>query len=161
MLETARRQGASIFVYLIFCLLIAIFVINFGPQGGQGGGCNSSANVVISVDGKEATQSAWHVAYSNGYNRGNSKEKKFRALETLILRELLAQAAEQRGMRITDDLIDEQIKRGHFFLGMQRLQLPGALEEIDGEKFYNHKAVRGWASSMNISLNSYREEQKR
>ena len=34
-------KGASIFVYLIFCLLIAIFVINFGPQGGGSGsgGC--------------------------------------------------------------------------------------------------------------------------
>ncbi len=37
-MEKSRRQGASIFVYLIFCLLIAIFVINFGPQGGSGQG---------------------------------------------------------------------------------------------------------------------------
>ena len=34
MLEESRKKGASVFVYLIFCLLIAIFVINFGPQGG-------------------------------------------------------------------------------------------------------------------------------
>ena len=31
MLENLRRQGSSIFVYLIFCLLIAIFIINFRP----------------------------------------------------------------------------------------------------------------------------------
>src|SRR5690606_31339605 len=43
----------------------------------------------------------------------------------------------------------------------QRAQIPGALEEIDGERFYNHKAVRGWASSLNVTLNSYRDGQKR
>src|SRR5690606_13763960 len=133
----------------------------FGPQGGTGGGCSSSSNLVISVDGEEASQSSYHVAYANGYNRGTGKQKAYVALETLIRRELLAQEAEHRGLVVTDDLIDEQIKAGRFFLSGQRLQIPGALEEIDGERFYNHKAVRGWVSSMNVSLNAYREEQKR
>ena len=50
MLEDARKKGASVFVYLIFCLLILIFVINLAAQGGQGGGCSDSSNVVISVE---------------------------------------------------------------------------------------------------------------
>src|SRR5574338_1043043 len=106
MLEEARKKGASIFVYLIFCLLIVIFVINFGPQGGgQGGGFGGSGNVVISVDGEEATQSSYHVAYSNPYNQGKGKQRTYVALETLIRRELLAQEAERRGLRATDDLV--------------------------------------------------------
>ena len=49
MLEQMRRQGASIFIYLIFGLLIVIFVINFAPsrnRGDVGGGCSTSSNTV-------------------------------------------------------------------------------------------------------------------
>ena len=165
MLEEARKKGASIFVYLIFCLLIAIFVINFGPQGGgsggQDGGCTGANNTIVTVDGQDASQSSYHIAYSNPYNRGTGKQHVHVALETLIRRELLAQAAETRGLRATDEMIDEQIKKGRFFLGGQKAQIPGAVEEIDGEKFYNHKAVRAFVTQLNVSLNSFREEQKR
>lgn len=158
MLESARRQGASIFVYLIFCLLIAIFVINFGPQKGSQGGCSGSSNVVVAVDGQEATQSSYHVAYANGYNRGTGKQKTYVALETIIRREILAQEAEARGMRVDSDLIQEQIKAGWFFLGGQRVQIPGIFDE---NHYWNLKAFKGWYSSMNVSRNSYVGEQGR
>ena len=102
MLEEARKKGASVFIYLIFCLLILIFVINFGPQGGQQGGCGDSGNIVISVDGQEATQSTYHVAYANPYNRGQGRQHTYVALETIIRRELLAQEAERRGSHLPD-----------------------------------------------------------
>jgi hypothetical protein len=158
MLQSARRQGASIFIYLIFCLLIAIFVINFGPQQGQGGGCTGASNVVVSVDGQEATQSSYHIAYSNGYNRGNGKQKTYVALETIIRRELLAQEAEARGMRVDSDLIQDQIKKGWFFLGGQRVQIPGIFDE---DHIWNLKAFKSWYGSMNVSRNSYVGEQGR
>ena len=54
MLESMRRQGASIFIYLIFGLLIVIFVINFGPQGGgERRWLRGTSNVVVSVDGED------------------------------------------------------------------------------------------------------------
>lgn len=158
-MEKSRRQGASIFVYLIFCLLIAIFVINFGPQGGSGqGGCTSSSNIVVSVDGEEASQSSYHIAYANGYNRGSGKQKTYVALETIIRRELLAQEAESRGMRVDSDLIQDQIKQGWFFLGGQRVQIPGIFDE---NHFWNIKAFKSWYASMNVSRNSYVGEQAR
>ena len=96
MLESMRKQGASIFVYGIFVLLIIIFVINFGPQGGGrgGGGCSGSSNIIISVNNEEATQTAYHIAYSNRYNQASGKQKTWLALERLIEREILAQEAE-------------------------------------------------------------------
>src|SRR5512143_815105 len=132
MLENARKQGASIFVYLIFCLLIAIFVINFGPQGGGkgGGGCTGTDNTVVRINGKDVTQTAYHVAYANPYNRGTGKQHVHVALEMLIRREILAQAAEERGLRATDEMIDEQIKKGHFFLGGQKATIPGAIDDV-------------------------------
>ena len=50
-----------------------------------------TSNVVISVDGTEATQTAYKMAYSSPYNWATSqKSKVWIALETLIRRELLA-----------------------------------------------------------------------
>src|SRR5215831_10401749 len=101
MLENMRRQGASIFVYLIFCLLIAIFIINFRPgqSKSEGNGCTGDTNLVVSVDGKQVSQTAYHIAYSNPYNRGQQKQRTWLAIEGLISRELLAQEAEKRGLR--------------------------------------------------------------
>jgi parvulin-like peptidyl-prolyl isomerase len=158
MLEKPKRQGASIFVYLIFCLLIAIFVINFGPQGGQGGGCSGGSNVILQVGKNEVSQSAYHVAYANQFNRGQGKQKTYVALETLIRRELLAQEAERRGMRVSSELVQEQIKKGYFFLGGQRTTIPGIFDE---NGFWNLKAFKNWYGSMNVSRASYVGEQGR
>ena len=158
MLEDARKKGASVFVYLIFSLLIVIFVINFGPQGGQGGGCDQSASQIISVDGEDVTQSSYHVAYANQYNRGSGKQRTYIALETLIRRELLAQEAVQRGLRATDEMVMDEIKKGYFFLGGQRAQIPGIFDE-DG--FWNGNAFRNWVGQLNVSRNSYIQEQQR
>src|SRR5262249_40953095 len=111
--DEMRKRGASIFVYLIFCLLIAIFVINFRPgQSRQGdNGCSGTSNVGLTVDGNEATQTAFKIAYSSQYNYGTSKSKVWIALETLIRRELLASAAEERGLIVTDGLVMDEIKK--------------------------------------------------
>jgi parvulin-like peptidyl-prolyl isomerase len=203
MLENLRRQGASIVVYLIFCLLIVIFVINFRPgqTRQQDSGCRGTSNMVVTVDGTDATQSAYRVAYSGEqpiietvaqmirtsdsnlykmaywlkvfgiqpdpmsgqikYKPPTGKMKTHIALEVLIRRELLAQAAEELGLLVSDDLIVEEIKRGHFYYGGTRIQFPGAFEDIDGEKFFNRRALDGWLSGLNVSRNSYIEEQKR
>ena len=105
MLEQMRKQGASIFVYLIFCLLIAIFVINFRPGQSRNddSGCRGTSNVAVAVDGEEATQTAYTMAFSSPYNWGQQKQKQKVqiALETLIRRELLASEAEKRGLMST------------------------------------------------------------
>src|SRR3569832_1369912 len=138
MLEQMRKQGASIFVYLIFCLLIAIFGINFRPgQSRQDdNGCRGTSNVVISVDGNEATQTAFKMAYSSPYNWGTSKSKVHIALETLIRRELLANEGEKRGLLVNAALVDE-----------------------DG--YWNLKAFTAWVASLNVARNAYIEEQRR
>src|SRR3569833_737972 len=176
MLEQMRKQGASIFVYLIFCLLIAIFVINFRPgQSRQDdNGCRGTSNVVISVDGNEATQTAFKMAYSSPYNWGTAKSKVHIALETLIRRELLANEGEKRGLLVNEDLVNEEIKKGFFFSATP--PPPGQSEEIeaiyrpirkmiqgvfDENGYWNLKAFTAWVASLNVSRNAYIEEQRR
>jgi SurA N-terminal domain len=176
MLEQMRKQGASIFVYLIFCLLIAIFVINFRPGQSRNddNGCSGTSNVVLSVDGTEATQTAFKMAYSSPYNWGTSKSKVHIALETLIRRELLANEGEKRGLLVDEDLVNEEIKKGRFFSATP--PPPGQSEDVeaiyrpirkaiqgvfDENGLWNIKAYKNWVGSLNISQNAYIEEQKR
>src|SRR2546427_11551415 len=127
MLENLRRQGASIFVYLIFCLLIAIFIINFRPgqSRSEGNGCSGPNNLIVSVDGGDVSQTAYHIAFSNPYNRATSKQRAWVALEMLIRRELLADEATKHGLLVNNGLVEEEIKKGHFYFGGQELPIPG------------------------------------
>jgi parvulin-like peptidyl-prolyl isomerase len=161
MLEQMRRQGASILVYLIFGLLIVIFIVTLAPSGNGGeGGCGTASNAVVTVDGVDANQSSYLISYSA--NGASGRQKVYLALDQIIRRELLAQAAEERGIRTTGDLVDEAIKRGYFFIGGQRIDFSGQFfEEVEGEKFFSLKQVKNWAASLNVSLGTYREEQSR
>lgn len=162
MLEQMRRQGASIFIYFIFGLLILIFVINFAPSRTRGdleGGC-ATGNTAITVDGAGVNQSAYLIAYSA--NSASGRQKVYMALDQLVRRELLAQAAAERGLRGTGDLAEEAIKRGAFFIGGQRIDFSRQFfDEVGDEKFFNLKRFKGWVSSLNVSAGSYRDEQAR
>src|SRR4051812_18683925 len=131
MLENMRRQGASIFIYLIFCLLIAIFVINFRPgqTRSDDGGCTGESNQVVQVDGNTVSPNAYHVAFSNPYNNGKSKQRTYFALEFILRKEILAQEAERRGLMATTDLVEDEIKKGYFFIAGERVRIPGIFDE--------------------------------
>src|SRR5262249_20204708 len=141
MLEQMRRQGASFFIYFIFGLLIVIFVINFAPsrnRGGLEGGCSTTSNVAVAVDGNAASQTSYLVAYSA--NGASGRQKVYVALDQLIRRELLAQAAADRGIHATGDLVDEDIrnKHGSFFVGGERVDFTRQFfDEVDGDLFFN------------------------
>ena len=165
MLEQMRRQGASIFIYLIFGLLIVIFVINFAPSrhnGDGGGGCSTTSNTVVAVDGTEANQTSYFVAYfarAQRFSGTSTRQKVYLALDILIRRELLAQQGTALGLHTTGDLADEEIKRGRLFIA-------GEAEDAHGiyfdEEFFNYKKWKNWVASLNnISPGSYTEEQAR
>ncbi|HEX3474787.1 MAG TPA: SurA N-terminal domain-containing protein [Kofleriaceae bacterium] len=164
MLEQTRRQ-ASIFVYLIFGLLIVIFIygINPGNRGGSEGGCGISTNTVVTVDGNSAKQTAYHIAYQA--NGGRGRQKVYLALDNIIMRELLAQAAEARGIRTDDDLVRSAIGRGEFFLGGRRDDARGQYFQSSGnpgsEPHFSYNAWKAWVSQLSVSESSYIEEQGR
>jgi hypothetical protein len=158
MLENARKQGASIFVYLIFCLLIAIFVINFGPQGGGkgGGSCTGDDNTILRVDGREMTPTAYHIAYALSSAPG--KKKTHGALEMLIRREILAGEAEKHGISVNDALVQDEIKKGNFFYAGRQEKIPGIFDE-DG--LWRLQAFKNWIGQLNVTRKAYVSEQQR
>jgi hypothetical protein len=165
MLEQMRRQGASIFIYVLFGLLIISFIYGLAPSTRSDQGCGRATSAAITVDGVPANNSAFLVAFQGAGNflRGvGGREKVYWALDYVIRRELLAQEAEDRGLQTTGALAQEAVKRGEFFLGGFRLDVrPVYFDSVGDEYFYNHKKWKSWVSSLNVSEASYLEEQAR
>jgi hypothetical protein len=166
MLEQTRRQ-ASLFIYVLFGILIATFVYGLAPSTRRdgGAGCGALSSAEVTVDGVPANHTGFLVAYSGistFMNRATGRQKVYLALDSLIRRELLAQAAADRGMRTTIDLAQEAVKRGYFFLAGNRHDIRSVyFDSVDDESFYNHKRWKGWVNSLNVSESSYLEEQAR
>jgi parvulin-like peptidyl-prolyl isomerase len=169
MLQSMRRSGASIFIYLIFGILILVFVLNFGPQAGRDtGGCTGrGANTALTIDGSEISRVAYGVPEQISeapQGVANPRAAKTaQVFEWLIRRELLAQEAESRGMRVSDDAVDEEIKRGSLFFDGRRENIKKNLfDEVDGKFFFNYKNLQNVVErKWQISMNAFKDAQKR
>ena len=173
MLEQLRKSGASIAIYLIFGLLIIIFVINFAPNAGQGGGGCNPGGSVMTVGSSKLNQSAYHVAYAA--NKYSGRQKVYAALEMMIRRELLADGASAAGIRVTKDAVEDEMKKGYFFYagfripdyqtdpmgGPQFVSEHSFFDVVDGDRFFNIGKFKGWVNSLNVSVGSYYDEQAR
>ena len=110
MLEQMRQQSRSLLIYVLFGIVIAVFIINFGPQ--SPGGCNrgKGAAVQSSLEGarvKGRLLSRQDYMYGmmmiGAQNIPPQRAKMMRLHETvmdmLIDRELLAESAEAERAR--------------------------------------------------------------
>ena len=177
MLDSMRKQGASVFLYLVFGLLIAIFVININPGSQTGGGCSTGGNTIATIDGNRIGKNAYLVAYGGApfrfrpnmpsfmqlWDMKTQKEREYAAIEILIRREILASAAAERGLRVNDDMVMEEIKKGFFFMGGHRIPLEDNIfdRHDDGTKTWNINKFTQWYRTLNVSKNAYVDEQTR
>ena len=79
----------------------------------------------------------------------------------LIRRELLAPRRPSTGCASSDDLVDEAIKKGYFFLGGQQIAGPDLRRDEDGSTIWNCKRSRAGSASSTSRSGSYRDEQAR
>ncbi len=121
MLDTIRNNSRSIFIYLIFGVLIAVFIINFGPQSG-GGGCSPARSYVAKVNREELSESSWRFAFlalnpggTSGARARNSRAKET-VMDGLLQREMLAEAAGTAGFHLSDDEVESRIAKGEMYI---------------------------------------------
>src|SRR5688572_6508932 len=140
MLEDTRKRGATIAIYVIFGILIAVFVINFGPQSvGGGQGCQAGQQQLqVTIGGQDYGMNTWRWAY-NTRGTGSYEQRATFALDALVRRELLAQEAERRGLAIPESVIDDKIKAGEVWV-MGRKEDGKQIYFEDGE-FFNYKML--------------------
>lgn len=164
MLENMRKQGASVFVWVIFGILIAMFVVSFGPQSvGSSQGCTSSGkSTAVEVGDVQVDDSGFRFAYNMARPVEGSRVREGYALEALIRRELLAQEAERRGLRIDDDLIDYAITQGEVHYAGQRIDAKGAFFDEEGQGVFDYKLFKNWLRGrMGVSVGGFKKQQRR
>jgi hypothetical protein len=155
-----RKQGASVFLYLVFGVLIVGMVITLVPSGHSEGGCSPGGAADLKVDGTKVTHTAWQVAMAN--NAKGNRQKVYNALEFLIRREILAQEADKRGIRVNGDMVDAELKKGFFFFAAQR-QKGAWFTDAGEERIFDLDKLKGFvANALNLrSLGAFRDEQQR
>tara|TARA_R110002096_G_scaffold350395_2_gene543502 strand:+ start:76722 stop:78698 length:1977 start_codon:yes stop_codon:yes gene_type:complete len=167
MLEQMREQTGSLIIWVLFAIIIAAFVLFFGSPS-DSLGCGSTNDYAIEVDDEPVSVHSWRFAY-NGmpfvYGNIPADQRKPLALEFLVQREILAQAAEKLDMRVSDAVVDQAIQDGEFYLLGNRVDGTKVYFENseDDGFFFNYEYLTNLAQSRlglpNVA--AYKEEQRR
>jgi hypothetical protein len=173
MLEKLRKQGASAIIYVLFGILIAGFVINFGPQSGGGSeGCSGSpSDTVLEVDGVDQGRAAWQFVY-NTFDRVPRRQRSEYTLESLLLREILAQEAERRGLEVSEQLVDDKLKQGEIYVRGNRIDVDTAcvqglapqfcyFRQVGDQWFFDFDLLKAVLANMSMSIPNFKEQQQR
>ncbi len=167
MLEQMRQQSRSLLIYVLFGIVIAVFIINFGPQ--SPGGCNKGRAVQSAVEGARVKG---HLLSRQDYLYGMmmvgaqnippQRAKMMRLHETimdmLIDREIMASEAERAGFRVTDEEVEDFIAESKL-IGLGREQKAPVFEQ-DG--VFSHEAFRKFVQfQLGMTPRSFIEQQRR
>lgn len=134
MLEAMRQNSRSAFIYILFGVLIAAFVISFGPSGLGLGGGNSNpvgAGFAAKVMGNKLEDAEFRFVYialrlaEAPPNLARERHYKEFTMDRLIERELLAEEAERLGLAVSEDEASEMVANGRLLAVGAPTQIPG------------------------------------
>lgn len=166
MLEQMRRSSRSLLIYLLFGIVIAVFIISFGPQsvGGFGGGPGSSdRSWATKVNGREVSLGDYRYAFltAGGSNVPMQMAKAQRLREQLmdkvIERELFASEAERLGLRVSDDEVED-------FIAQSKIMLFGISQVVPSmqrDGHFDYDKFRRFVQYNGLTPKAYIEEQRR
>jgi len=164
MFDNLRKSGSSMIIWILFGILIAGFVISFGPQSvGSSQGCQSSGRMtVLKIGGRTIDDSSWRFAYGLARGGEGERAREIAALDQLVRRELLASEADRRGLRVADGLIDHVITAGEVHYGGRVIPAKGAFYDEEGKGVFNYQQFKRFVfQRMNMSVAGYKRQQTR
>lgn len=152
MLEQLRRNSRSFIIWILFAIIIAAFVFTFGSQSGLDlQGCDASANSTVMTVEEDAV-SVHSLRFGIRWTQGGQpwSQRAQRVLDRLLEREILAQAAEDSGLRVTDEALGERIATGKMLVMGQLVDGKSAyFRDFKGEKIFDYeileRAVQQWS----------------
>jgi peptidyl-prolyl cis-trans isomerase D len=165
MLEVFRKQSRSILIYVFFGIIIAVFVINFGPQSQGCGGAATHQGVAAKVGSQEMSDGAFYFGWFvyNGPNmrpeRARALRLKERIMSKLIERELFAQEAEKLGLTVSERDVEEMLEDGRMVVLGVRQNVRGWIFKKD--QFDKALLERFVQFQLNMSLKRFVEEERR
>jgi peptidyl-prolyl cis-trans isomerase D len=166
MLETMRKSSRSLLIYVLFGIVIAVFIINFGPQS-RGGSCEQAMgndHYAARVAGQTVTTNDFRYGFllmggaQFPAKLARQERLKEMVMDRLIDRELLAAEAERLGFVVTDDEIEEQIAEARVIgLGMTRVE---PRFKKDGK--FNYDSFKSFLQfGLGLSPKTFVEQQKK
>jgi peptidyl-prolyl cis-trans isomerase D len=167
MLEQMRKSSQSLLIYVLFGIVIAVFIINFGPQS-RGSGCDGQSSAgdhyAAKVSGDVVSTSDFRYGFlflgGAQYPAQMAKQQRLKetVMDKLIERELLAQEAERLGYIVTDEEVEDLVAEAK----MIGLGYPRAITRVQKDGKFNYESFKNFVQ-YDLSLNpkTFIEEQKR
>lgn len=155
MLESVRQNSRSAIIYILFGILIAAFIVSFGPGSPSSGDSmfEFGSKYAAKVQGTEISEQDFHFAYI-ALGAGNLTEQVARAqrvreliMDRLIERELFAHEAEKMGLLVGEDEAANLVADGKMYIA-------GVPRPIEGYAFRNGKL--DYDRFRQVVQNSYR-----
>jgi peptidyl-prolyl cis-trans isomerase D len=117
MLQSLRENSRNAIIYVLFGIIIAAFILSFGPGSYKGCG-GTGTSYAAKVGGQTIGESEFRAAFIDfgGPQAGRERGVKEFVLERLIERELLAQEAERLGFDVSAKEAEDAIARGRLVL---------------------------------------------
>ena len=124
MLSVFRSNSNNLFVVLLLAAITFVFVFTFGSWGG--GNVSGDLPIAATVNGKVISKAQFQLQYANafqtqqmfrpGFTADKAREEKLddQVLDRLISQEILAQAAEDRGLVVGDSDVRDAIQQRVF-----------------------------------------------
>jgi peptidyl-prolyl cis-trans isomerase D len=174
MLKFFRKHSQSFLMWLLVGAIGFIFIVQFGPQSR---GCRAGAGktaFVAKVYGNVITEDAfrwaWIISRAAGIPREQSKALRLKeaVLDGLIERELLAAAAENLGIKVTESEIDDNILSGVIFYNASihsPIRMPSGPIPIDFTKedgSFDYETFKMFVNGQfQMSLTGFKKQQIR
>lgn len=167
MLDQMRKNSRSYLITVLFLIIIAVFIINFGPQS-RGSSCEqamSEDHYAAKVGRQAISNNTFRYGFMmSGGDRfppkmAKQERLKEAVMDKLIERELLAGMAEKFGFVVTDDEVDDQIADGKIVtLGGAAVPVP--MLQKDGR--FNSESFKTFVRvQLQQTPNAFLEEQKK
>jgi peptidyl-prolyl cis-trans isomerase D len=163
MLEQLRRNSKSFIVWILFGIIIAVFIISFGPQSDQIS-CGSRRDYAVKVEKTEVSPNSWRfgmngLGFSGGTGGMAGAIRRAQVMDRLIARELLAQAAEEAGFSFSDDVVHQRIAAGDIHILLEPRQ--GQFIYFKDDAF-DYEILERYVTALGLpSVRAFIEEQRR
>ncbi len=153
MLDSVRQNSRSAIVYILFGVIIAAFIVSFGPGSPSGDSVleGFGTRYAARVYGNDISEQELNYSFiALGLpSRGDAQAGRLRevVIDRLIERELLAHEAEQAGLLVSEDEAAKQLVDGNMFVA-------GLSRKVDGYAMRNN--VLDYERLRMVVQNSYR-----
>jgi len=168
MLEQMRKSSQSLLIYILFGIVIAVFIISFGPQSrGGGNGCEGAVGgdeSAAHVGGETVSTQAYTYAFRlmGGGNQPPQflKLRRFKeaVMDRLIERELLANEATRLGFDVGEEDVNKMLVEAKIVgLGIQR-----SVPRLQKDGVFNYDQFKNFALyDLGLSPDRFVQQQRR